>query len=370
MTDEILYLFPELARGNYTYPTVGILTSRQIRDLIESGHISSETPITEEQIQPASIDLRLGSTAYRIQASFLPGPSSTVEKKLHDVLMAELDLTKPTVFEKGCVYLIPLMEELNLPSGISAKANPRSTTGRLDIFTRLVTDYGTEFERVVEGYKGKLYAEVVPRTYTILVGQGAKLNQIRFMRGDSIHSDTNSAEATLRPQVDRISMNLQANSPSDVIGYKAKRDAPIINLQWINFYRIEEFWDRVSMPKAKSLILNPGDFYILGSKEKIQIPVECAAEMIPFDPSLGEFRIHYAGFFDPGFGYGRNDTSGTPAVLEVRAHEVPFLIEDGQTIGRLIFLPLLEPADKVYGTEIGSSYQHQLVSLSKHFKRD
>jgi len=385
MMEDILYLFPELERDVHTYSTTGVLTSRKIREMIGAGHILPEHAIDEEQIQPASIDLRLGSIAYRVQASFLPGSSSTVMKKLHELLMAEVDLTKPAVFEKGCVYIVPLMEMLNLPEGISAKANPRSTTGRLDIFTRLITDRGSEFERVPEGYKGKLYAEVVPRTFTILVQEGTKLNQIRFMRGDSLTSDTKLSEVNrkeilayldentpARAQIDKglqISVHLHEHGFPNIIGYKAKRDTPIIDFRRTNYYDPLDFWDIVPTPKTKSIILNPGDFYILGSKEKIRVPEAFAAEMIPFDPSLGEFRIHYAGFFDPGFGYGRNDIKGTPAVLEVRAHEVPFLIEDGQTVGRLVYIPLLEAPDKVYGTEIGSSYQHQMLSLSKQFKK-
>ena len=384
MAEDILYLFPELERDVHKYSDTGALTSGHIRELIRAGHVLADLPITEDQIQPASIDLRLGPTAYRVQASFLPGSSSTVLKKLQGLLMAEIDLTKPAVFEKGCVYIVPLLEKLNLLKGISAKANPRSTTGRLDIFTRLITDYGTEFERVPEGYKGSLYAEVVPRTFTILVGQGTKLNQIRFMRGDSLATDAELSKVSRREtlvylyenvpaiaQIDKglqVSVNLQADGSSDIIGYKAKRDTPIIDFQKINYYDPQEFWEAVRTPK-KNVILNPGDFYILGSREKLRVPEAFAAEMIPFDPSLGEFRIHYAGFFDPGFGYGLNDIKGTPAVLEVRAHEVPFLIEDGQTVGRLIYIPLLEPPDKVYGTQIGSSYQDQTLSLSKQFRK-
>jgi dCTP deaminase len=388
MAEDILYLFPELEKDVYTSSNSsmkGALTSTKIRDMIEAGHILGDIPITEAQIQPASIDLRLGPTAYRVQASFLPGSSNTVLKKMQGLLMAEIDLTKPAVFEKGCVYIVPLMEKLNLPTGISAKANPRSTTGRLDIFTRLITDYGNEFERVTENYRGNLYAEVVPRTFTILVSQGTKLNQIRFMRGDSLTSDTRLTEVNKKEilvysednipsiaQIDKglqISVNLQGNTVSDIIGYRAKRDTPIIDLERIDYYEAQDFWDIVHTPRNKGIILNPGDFYILGSKEKIRVPEAFAAEMVPFDPSLGEFRIHYAGFFDPGFGYGHNDIKGTPAVLEVRAHEVPFLIEDGQTVGRLIYIPLLGPPDKVYGAAIGSSYQHQILSLSKQFKQ-
>ena len=384
MNKNILNLFPELGKDLQGLYTTGVLPSQKVKGLIETGAISACAPFTEEQIQPASIDLRLGRVAYRVQASFLPGRYSTVEKKIQELVMSEIDLKRPTVFEKGCVYIVPLMEELVLPKGISAKANPRSTTGRLDIFTRLLTDYGTEFERVPEGYKGRLYIEIVPRTFTILAREGMRLNQLRFIRGNPPSPDTqlnelNENETLVYLDEDRpgeaqinkglrVSVNLQGSHHSEIIGYKAKKNAPVIDLQKANYYDPAEFWDPIYTPKTKGIILNPDDFYILASKEKIRIPPDFAAEMVAYDPSMGEFRIHYAGFFDPGFGYGLSDIKGTHAVLEVRSHEVPFLIEDGQIVGRLIYERLLDPSEKVYGTDIGSSYQCQGLSLSKQFK--
>ncbi len=385
MNNNILDLFPELGKDLHGLYTTGVLPSQKVTDLIEAGAISSTAPLTDEQIQPASIDLRLGPVAYRVQASFLPGKYATVEKKIREYLISEIDLERPTVFEKGCVYIVPLMEDLTLPKGISAKANPRSTTGRLDIFTRLLTDYGIEFERVPEGYKGKLYAEMVPRTFTILARQGMRLNQLRFIRGNPPSPDTqlnqlnenetlvyldedSPAEAQIHKGL-RVSVNLQGKDRSEIIGYKAKKNATVIDLQKVDYYDPNDFWDPLYTPKTRSLILNPDDFYILASKEKVRIPPDFAAEMVAYDPSIGEFRIHYAGFFDPGFGYGLSDIKGTHAVLEVRSHEVPFVIEDGQTVGRLIYERLLEPSQKVYGIQIGSSYQCQGLSLSKQFKR-
>ena len=385
MNKNILNLFPELGKDLQGLYTTGVLPSQKVKGLIETGAISACAPFTEEQIQPASIDLRLGRVAYRVQASFLPGRYSTVEKKIQELVMSEIDLKRPTVFEKGCVYIVPLMEELVLPKGISAKANPRSTTGRLDIFTRLLTDYGTEFERVPEGYKGRLYIEIVPRTFTILAREGMRLNQLRFIRGNPPSPDTqlnelNENETLVYLDEDRpgeaqinkglrVSVNLQGSHHSEIIGYKAKKNAPVIDLQKANYYDPAEFWDMIYTPKTKGIILNPDDFYILASKQKIRIPPDFAAEMVAYDPSMGEFRIHYAGFFDPGFGYGLSDIKGTHAVLEVRSHEVPFLIEDGQIVGRLIYERLLDPSEKVYGTDIGSSYQCQGLSLSKQFKQ-
>jgi dCTP deaminase len=314
----------------------------------------------------------------------LPGPAATVDGKIRDLMMTKIDLTRPTVFEKGCVYLVPLMEQLHLPSDLSAKANPKSTTGRLDIFTRLICDYGTEFERVADGYKGPLYAEVVPRTFTIIVSEGAKLNQLRFIRGCPPPSDTAiqaldahetlvyggedlPGEALIKRGL-RISLNLQGDKDGP-IGYRAKKNAPAIDLANHHYYDPEDFWDAISTPRSRSIILNPDDFYILLSKEKVRVPPGYAAEMVAYDPSMGEFRIHYAGFFDPGFGYGASDVKGSHAVLEVRSHEAPFLIEDGQIIGRLIYERLLAHSEKVYGVGIGSSYQGQGLALSKQFKR-
>jgi dCTP deaminase len=365
--------------------TTGLLPSQAIRKLVEQGRISASPAITEEQIQPASLDLRLGEIAHRVQASFLPGQLATVEDRIRDLRMMRVDLTRAAILEKGCVYIVPLLESVNLPSDVSARANPKSTTGRLDIFTRLITDYGAEFEGVPAGYKGKLYAEIVPRTFTVAVRAGMRLNQLRFVRGkptspDSVISALDEEQnlvyldenSPIKAQVDRglmISVNLEAAEPSEVIAYRAKRNSPAIELDKVNHYDPEDFWDIKYHPKNKALILDPGDFYILASKERVRVPPEYAAEMIPIDPSVGEFRIHYAGFFDPGFGYGTSDIKGTRAVLEVRAHEVPFMIEHRQVVGRLKYMRLLSRPDKIYGTDIGSSYQRQELTLSKQFRK-
>ena len=386
MTDHFYTLFPELERDLQSLSfTTGILPSQRISELIAHGRVSTSIPIEDDQIQPSSLDLRLGPVGYRMQASFLPGPKATVESRIKDLAMTKIDLTRPTVFEKGCVYLVPLMEQLNLTSELSAKANPKSTTGRLDIFTRLICDGGTEFERVPEGYKGTLYAEVVPRTFTIIVQAGVKLNQLRFVRGCPPPSDTtlqeldqqetlvySAGDLPAEAQINRglmVSLNLQGDPEHRLIGYRARQNTPAIDLLKKDHYDPEDFWDPMYEPRSRRIILNPDDFYILLSKEKVRIPPAYAAEMVAYDPSMGEFRIHYAGFFDPGFGYGASDVKGSHAVLEVRSHEVPFLIEDGQIVGRLIYERLLAHSDKIYGMGIGSSYQGQGLALSKQFKR-
>jgi dCTP deaminase len=379
-----LILFPELENETAGAYTTGILPSQEIRELVANGHISSRPEITDAQIQPASLDLRLGDIAHRVQASFLPA-NSTVEQRIQELRMTRVDLTGAAVLEKGAVYIVPLMEELNLPKDIWARANPKSTTGRLDIFTRLITDYGVEFEYVKPGYKGRLYAEIVSRTFTIHVRAGMRLSQVRFVRGkpkpsdsaiSALHEDEpliyKDEESPAKAQINRgllVSVNLQASTPSEVIAYKARKNAPSIDLGKINHYPPEDFWDIKQQNGGKGLVLDPGDFYILASKERISVPPQWAAEMGSIDPSIGEFRIHYAGFFDPGFGYGAGDIKGTRAVLEVRAHDVPFLIEDGQIVGRLTYMRLLARPDKIYGINIGSSYQQQALTLSKQFKK-
>ena len=352
--------------------------------MIAEGHIRSRTPLTREQIQPSSIDLRLGSEAYRVRASFLANGSSTITSKLEQYRLHTLDLTRPAVLEKGCVYIVPLQEELALPASISGKANPKSSTGRLDIFTRLITDEGRQFEIVPAGYRGRLYAEVVPRTFSVVVREGERLSQLRLFQGEYSPSDAllrqleeaeslvylpdeTRGEANIRNGL-RLSVDLAGDSESAVIGYRAKKHAPLVDLARVQHYDPADYWDPIYRNASRSLILDPEDFYILASRERVRIPAEYAAEMVPFDATIGEFRIHYAGFFDPGFGYGSGELNGTRAVLEVRSHEVPFIMEDGQVVASLVFERLLERPRVLYGEGIGSSYQRQGLQLSKHFK--
>jgi len=394
MNDHAL-LFPELERLPQPQTTPepksrGVYPFQKIEEFRAAGWIRASVPIADVQIQPASLDLRLGPVAYRVRASFLPGKSSTVEAKIRELGMGEIDLRNGAVLDKRCVYVIPLLEEwffpdeiyfkeTSLKANIMGKANPKSTTGRLDIFTRLITDCGTQFERVPPNYRGKLYAEVAPRTFTVCVREGMRLNQLRFVRGlppalrkssgklGDLHEeaplayapDSSPAEAP-----EEISIDLAGSAGATVVGYKARSNAPLIDLAKVNFYDPDEFWEPI--PPCKRIILNPDDFYILVSKQRVSVRPEYAAEMVAYDASVGEFRIHYAGFFDPGFGYGLD---GTHAVLEVRSHEVPFVIEDGQLVGRLEYEELTEAPRKIYGSGIGSSYQSQGLSLSKQFRR-
>jgi dCTP deaminase len=377
-------LFPEARSAAAPRYTTGILPYQAYLDFIKAGRIAADLPFADNQVQPASIDLRLGPVAWRVQASFLPG-KQPVSRKIEQLKMHELDLTQGAVLERGCVYIIPLLERLNLPADIAGTANPKSTTGRLDIFTRLIPDYAEEFEEVKRGYKGNLYLEVSPRTFSVRVHQGLALNQLRLRRGDPPPSDAalealNEAEglvysgdkqsaATIRRGL-WVSIDLEGVD-GDLIGYRARHHTALIDLAKVGQYDPAEFWEPIHRHESRALILNPGEFYILVSKEKVRVPSGFAAEMVPYDPSVGEFRIHYAGFFDPGFGYGQGgEVAGTRAVLEVRSHEVPFLVEDGQIVGRLIYERLTEPPQKLYGVgDMGSHYQRQGLALSKHFKR-
>ncbi len=359
--------------------TTGILPCQTMRELITTGDIASETPIPEEQIQPASIDLRLGPVAYRVRGSFLPGPKNTVRGRLQDFTMHEIDITAGAVLEKGCVYVVPLQESLSLKRDISGMANPKSSTGRLDIFTRVITDYAGEFDRIPAGYKGPLYAEISPLTFSVKVHTGTRLSQLRLRRGSPP-----SQESTMRrlhersPLVDgdaditatgvAFTVDLTGDKDTGLVGYKAKRHADVIDVEKIGHYDVLDFWDPIHDRGRKNLTLDIDDFYILASKEAVSVPPDFAAEMRPYDTFVGEFRVHYAGFFDPGFGFDAAGGSGSRAVLEVRSHDVPFVLEDGQVVGRLVYERLTQVPDRLYGVDIGSNYQKQGLKLSKHFK--
>ncbi len=356
----------------------GILCDRELHDLVAQGEIGAVTRFDDDQIQPASLDLRLGSVAYRLRASFLPGTECTVAQRLQDLVMHTVDLERGAVLETGCVYLVPLMETLRLSSKMSGIANPKSSTGRLDVFTRLITDHTTAFDRVEAGYKGPLYAEISPRTFSILVRAGSRLNQLRLRRGSPRFGDANLRRlheterlTDLEPHIDQglvLRVNLDGLGPDGVLGYRAKRHAGLIDVDRKDAYDPLDFWDPIAPRERGRLILDPDEFYILASKETIHIPPDHAAEMVPFDPLVGEFRVHYAGFFDPGFGNRAAGGTNSRAVLEVRSHEVPFVLEDGQIVGRLVYEPMTGQPDRLYGRDIGSHYQRQGLKLSKHFK--
>jgi dCTP deaminase len=355
----------------------GVLPDRSLRDLIASGAIAADPAIDAAQIQPASIDLRLGPVAYRVRASFLAGHGRTVADRIAEFEMHRIDLSPGAVLEKGCVYVVPLMERLALPPGISAVANAKSSTGRLDLLTRTITDGGTEFDRIAAGYTGPLWAEICPRSFSVLVREGQRLNQIRFRDGKAELTDAELA--ALHAEVGLVSggeaviddglgfsVDLRPASGT-LVGYRAKPHTGVIDVDRIGHYAPEDFWEEVHTAEGR-IILDPGAFYILVSREAVTIPPTHAAEMAPYMAMVGEFRVHYAGFFDPGFGWAPAGGAGSRGVLEVRCHEAPFVLEHGQVVGRLVYERMSGPPDTLYGAGIASNYQGQGLKLSKHFR--
>jgi dCTP deaminase len=315
--------------------SVSIWPSQRIRAAVADGVILAEQPIGAVQIQPASMDLRLGTRAYRVPASFLPGRQRTVHERLSELTTHSVDLSRPSVLERDCLHIIPLLESLKLRHGTSARANPKSSSGRLDIFVRLITDYGIAFDEIPEGYQGPLYAEVVPRSFPVIASSGVTLNQIRFRQHDGVAVGRRTAPVTI---------NLEPAAADGVVGYRAKRTAGLVDL-----------------------VLIPDEFYILASLEDIQVGPAEAAEMVAYDTSVGEARVHYAGFLDPGFGLPEAGGTGSKVVLEVRSHDVPFLLEHGQRVGTLEYEPMQDRPDQLYGQGVNSNYQGQGLKLAKHF---
>ena len=330
----------------------GILPCQTLEALIAREAITAARPFDADQVQPASLDLRLGARAWRVRASFLPRPGRTVADRLADVVMHEIDLSAGAVLERGCVYIAELQEALALPAGVSARANPKSSTGRLDVFVRLLTDHQPAFDDVAEGYRGPAFIEIAPQTFSVLVRAGTRLNQLRLKRGAP-------------PRLATVSVGVDLES-DEVAGFRARRHAGVVDMDRVAGHDPRDFWEPLT-PRRGELLLDPGEFYILASREAVEIPVLQAAEMTPIDPSVGEFRVHYAGFFDPGFGAAEAGAAGSRGVLEVRSHETPFLLEHGQTVARLVYEPLTERPSRLYG-EGGGHYQRQGLRLSKHFR--
>lgn len=369
------------------YERPGILPRQDIRRLVAAGMVRSASgDIAASQYQPASLDLRLGSRAYRVRASFLPGPKRQVAQALDSLVHEEFSLDEGAVLERGCVYVVELMESLHdLPETISAFANPKSSTGRLDVFTRLIADRCDVFDMVRGGYSGRLYAEISPSSFSIKVRKGSRLNQLRFRArspGQDEAADHRLSDAELRAHhagaalVDGapvirnglvLHIHLDGGGDDGIIGYRAQKFTDVVDVDNVGGYQIADFWEPIRTRGPKRIILDPHQFYILASKEKLHIPATMAAEMAPIDPAMGEFRVHYAGFFDPGFGVGADGAPGSRGVLEVRSHEVPFILEDGQVIGRLAFERMVAEPDALYGQIGTSNYQGQALKLSKHF---
>ena len=358
---------------------VGVLPAHGIANMIREQQIWASGGVLDDQIQPASLDLRLGEVAYRIRASFLPGAAGTVQDKLEQLAYHRVDLKNGAVLETDCVYLVPLMEAVSLPERTAGFANPKSSTGRIDVFTRLITDFGTEFDKVPAGYKGHLYLEVSPRTFPILVRTGSRLSQLRFRRGAANHNDAELKRlhdeiglVNGKANIDNglgLSIDLEGDKETGLVGYRGKRHAGLIDVDRKDALPISQYWEPIYRDAQGQIILDPDEFYILASREAVTIPPSHAAEMMPFNPLVGEFRVHYAGFFDPGFGAAEADGKGARAVLEVRSREVPFILEHGQIIGRLVYERLTDVPETLYGLGLSSNYQAQGLKLSKHFRQ-
>ncbi len=361
-------------------PTLqGLLPCQSIQKMIAAGQIAANSPVSPEQVQPASLDLRLGRWAWRVRASFLPGPGVAVSDRLEQIALHRVDLSAGAVLETGCVYVVEQQERLDLPPHVGAAANPKSSTGRIDVFTRIITDNGAAFDQIAPGYSGPLYAEICPQTFPVLVRAGSSLAQIRFRCGRANTGDEalmalhREHQLISAPRADiadglALSVDLQGSSAGAVVGYRAKRFTGVIDIDREGGCATADYWEPLYAGSQPSLVLDPDQFYILASKEAVHVPPTHAAEMIPFNPLVGEFRVHYAGFFDPGFGHEASGGGGSRVVLEVRSHKVPFILEDGQIIGRAVYERLTEPPERIYGAQIGSHYQAQGLKLSKHFR--
>lgn len=367
----------------------GYLTDQHIELAYHEGLIHTSSTLWDSQIQPVSLDLRLGQKAYRIQSSFLP-ENDAVEKKMKDLVLYEVDLRDGGILEKGAIYLIPLLEELDLPASIFGCTNPKSSTGRLDMFTRVIIDRGHRFDEISPGYKGKLYLEVLSRSFPVRVKEGITLNQLRLKQGDPDISDAKLKTLYKKQPIlfhkqggaidwDKvkadsglfISVDLHGGKKDDIVAYKAKANSQVIDLTKTRHYHAEDFWEPVFYPRQHRLILEPESFYIMMSKEKICIYPDLVAEMVAYEPNSGELRTHYAGFFDPGFGWHPGKAKkgqGTRAVMEVRPHDVPFMVEDGQTFCRMKFEKIVDEPERLYGKDLKSNYHIQELSLSKYFK--
>jgi dCTP deaminase len=356
----------------------GILPGQAIRALIETGAVRLAEPVAERQVQPASLDLRLGAVAYRVRASFLPGPGVSVQARLDDLALHAISLSQGAVLETGCVYVVPLLEALALPTTISAATNPKSSTGRLDVFTRVIANAVAAFDQVPAGYQGPLYAEICPQTFPIVARKGSRLSQIRFRQGEAATDDAALRELHRRERLVSaetadiaggvaLSVDLIGDGEG-LVGYRAKRHSGLVDVDATGSCAILDYWEPVRVRGQKRLILDPDQFYILASKEAVHVPPTHAAEMMPFNPLVGEFRVHYAGFMDPGFGHAAAGGAGSRVVLEVRSHKVPFILEDGQIIGRLVYERMTEVPEVLYGAELASNYQAQGLKLSKHFR--
>ncbi|MGI0133384.1 MAG: 2'-deoxycytidine 5'-triphosphate deaminase [Candidatus Micrarchaeaceae archaeon] len=385
--DAAAALFPEAPEADALSATArigtGILPYQALSAMIRVHEIAAILDIQAAQVQPASIDLRLGRYAYRVRASFLPSAGTVMDKVRQLDGEPPIDISDGAVLEKNGVYVIELLEHVKLPPNVMGLANPKSSTGRLDVLTRLITDNSSAFDQIARGYEGKLFIEVAPQTFSVIVRQGSRLNQVRFQRGltpplvangelwklydDGQLAHTTGKKMPIKDGLVPVTVDLKGNGLGSVIGFRAKKHADKIDVDRAGAYDPHDFWERIEYHREAALILDPDEFYILATCEEVGVPQDLAAEMVPYYTRSGEYRVHYAGFFDPGFGWNGR-ASGSRAVLEVRSHEVPFILDHGQIVGWLRYERMASRPSRVYGTALKSNYQNQGLALAKHFR--
>lgn len=363
----------------------GILPQQQLKTLVDEGQIKSP-PLDVDQLQPNSLDLRVGKIAYRARFSFLPTdrPIATMLEG-SDLTLDTLDLDGPegAILETGKVYIIPLQESLALPAACKGTTNPKSSTGRLDILARVLVDRTSRFDEIPAGYAGPLYLEVVPRSFPVRMRKGDRLSQLRLAHGnwsqltdDELRSEieqhglvcTDSGQPIAADQLsldDGVFLTAHVTDPEvSTVGYVARKCTPAVDLRRKD-HPPQPYWRGVSSAQdGAGIVLQPDEFYIFSSRERVVIPPHLCAEMVAYDSRSGELRTHYAGFFDSGFGY---QCGGARVVLEVRNLDVPFLLQDGQRLFRLQYFKNAACPEALYGSGETSHYQAQGLRLSKHF---
>ncbi len=359
----------------------GTLPDEGIAALIEAEAIASGSGIDGTQVQPASLDLSLGEAAWWMPGSVLPLPGEPVEALLERFARCRLDLSRPEVFVRGQVYVVRLDERLALPEGLAAYANGKSSIGRIDVQTRVLTDENPRYDKVPPGYRGPLYLEVIPKSFDIRVRAKDRLNQAIFYRdrrrlGAAALAEVHGRCPLVRAPGEGLAgfrrnsgLLLTLDLEQPVVGWVAKRSLEPIDLAQVHFHDPSEYFDPIPKPRRGALFLSREAFYIFSTHERVVVPPELAAEMLPYDTSAGEFRAHYAGFFDPGFGWGAaGELGGTPAVLEVRPYEDDLLVRHRQPVCKMAFEQLTAAPRQLYGQGQSHYAEQRGPRLSKYFE--
>lgn len=361
--------------------TKGVLASQEIRELIHKGHIKHAD---EKSIRPASLDLTITSEVYRLEEMFLPKSGETIRDILKNARPSAHHLSHP--LERNVLYLARLQEHLSLPDGIHCVCNPKSSTGRVDIQVRVLADGVPRYDAVMPGgYDGDLWLLMSPKSFPVKIDAGESLSQIRFVRGSSRVTEEEIEETLtahdllwdIEGKPLRESGRLSDQDGSLILGIDVSRDLVgweclglhrILDLSKRGHYYAEEFFRPLRRTGDHIRLQNNG-FYILYTRERVQVPPHLACEMVPMDERSGEFRVHYAGFIDPGWGWGIDGSAnGRRLVLEIRPFE-DIVLRDGQPVGKIKFEKMSSRPDQVYD-QIDSNYinETELPRLSKHFR--